>query len=589
MKLIPEQKRFVREHFQDMSVKEMAGHLGVEPKDVRWAMAELGLVPQEVREREEREGLQRSRAWRRERWRQRLGSLKRAGPGFLLMGGLALVVRSIQLILVADDPALAEPTGIADVYHQWGILVAQGDWLSRWEPVFYHPPVYAYFLGLVYAVAGPSPFLVGLLQVLLSAVTAGLVLLLGRRIFGPVCGLLAGAMAVVYGMFIHQVGMLVPETLVVFLTTAVLVALVGAMQRPKWWRWLWSGLLLGLLVAARGPLWLFVPLALVAVLTWFRPGEAKRWVPAWLLFLAGFALGLSPLPLHNRLVGGEWVTLTASFGPDLYTGNHRGSDGMADRPPVYRGRELGRSPSEIRTSYARIAGRSAGPKGAAPGAISKFWVKASLDDMGADKGSYFELLWRKIRIYFNAHEGPAARPWASQGDGPGIGKLGLPFGAIAPLALLGLVISIRGFRKRGVLVWFVLAHLIGLLVFWVDARYRLPLVPVMLVYAAAMLRWLWQKASKRRWVPLGISLVMAAGAYVACWMPLPEAPAQAAAKPAAVRPAKPVAPPAPSPGPAAPEQHGAAESPKPLPAGLDPPNGEPGSIRLAPPESSIPK
>jgi len=579
MKLIPEQKRFVREHFEDMSVREMAGHLGVEPKDVRWAMAELGLVPKEVQERQEREGRQRSRAWRRERWRQRLGALRRAAPGFWLVTGLALVVRLIQLVFAADSPLLLQPSGIAGVYHQWGLLLAGGDWASRFEPVFYHPPAYAYLLGVVYSIAGPSPLAVCILQVIMSSVTAGLVLLLGRRVFGPVSGLVAGVGAIVYGMFVFEACFVLPATLVVLLSAGGLVALVGAMQRPHPLRWLWSGLLLGLLTAARGPLVVFLPLALAAVLTWFGSKAAKRWIPAWFLLLSGAGLAIAPVILHNGLVGAEWTSLTASFGPDLYTGNHRGADGMAEASPVYQGRALAQQPDELRSAYARIAGRDGGAKAGSAVGRSRFWIGKALDEIRKDKILYINLLYRKLRIYFSAHELPADRYWASPGTGPGLAGSLLPFGLVAPLALLGLLISIRGFRKRGVLVWFVLAHLIGLLVFWVDARHRLPVVPVMLVYAAAMLRWLWQKAAKRKWLPLLVSVTLAAGGYVVSWWPLPPAPVIPAAKPAAAKPAA-VAP--------APEPHTDPSMDAPGP-GLDPPPGQPGSIRLPPPGASIPQ
>ena len=43
----------------------------------------------------------------------------------------------------------------ADFYHTWARQIAAGDWIGR--EVFYANPLYAYFLGLVYRLLGPSP------------------------------------------------------------------------------------------------------------------------------------------------------------------------------------------------------------------------------------------------------------------------------------------------------------------------------------------------------------------------------------------------------------------------------------------------
>ena len=70
---------------------------------------------------------------------------------------LALCLRLAYLWETARGP-FGEPSYLpidARLYHAWAI-----DWLAgTWPPpqTYYRPPLYTWFVGLVYAVAGPHP------------------------------------------------------------------------------------------------------------------------------------------------------------------------------------------------------------------------------------------------------------------------------------------------------------------------------------------------------------------------------------------------------------------------------------------------
>jgi hypothetical protein len=67
---------------------------------------------------------------------------------------------------------------------------------------------------------------------------------------------------------------------------------------------------------------------------------------------------------------------------------------------------------------------------------------------------------KTLKLYFSAHESDWELSGGPDGElGTHSTAMGVGFGVILPLGFLGLLVSIRGFRKRGLLVWFVLLHL----------------------------------------------------------------------------------------------------------------------------------
>jgi tetratricopeptide (TPR) repeat protein len=90
------------------------------------------------------------------------------------------------------------------------------------------------------------------------------------------------------------------------------------------------------------------------------------------------------------------------------------------------------------------------------------------------------------------------------------GLIDLPFGLIAPLALAGMVLA---WRRReghgaGLLALFVFSYMVGVVLFFVNARFRLPVVPFLLPFAAYILWVIFQKGRPARLIlPLGLVVI----------------------------------------------------------------------------------
>jgi len=300
------------------------------------------------------------------------------------------------------------------------------------------------------------------------------------------------------------------------------VMLVEGMRRPRWYLWIIAGLSLGLSACARGNVLLFAPLAVLALMLHFGFSNWKKWLPAGLWLTLATIVAIAPVSLHNYFVGGDFVPLTSNAGANLFIGNNSHSDGIYMRSPRYKNRPMGLSVRDQQANFPAVARQELGRDDLSPSEVSSFWVGKTLEEIGANPGGWLRLVGNKLKYFVNAYEVPNNRNIYFSKRFSLILRLPLPgWGLIFPLALIGMFLSWRGLRKRFVLIGFFAAHLLALLAFFVNARYRLVVTPVLVMYAAAMLRWLFVNLRKRRIKAVSLAAVCLALAYFASYQSVP--------------------------------------------------------------------
>jgi len=518
-RLTRKQKKYIRESYPGKSVKKIAKHLGVPPRLVRQGLRELGLEELGPYDEPDKDAAE---AGKFRKLLSKLSVLESYRVGFILVVGLAFLLRLIHLLEVMDTPFFRHLHTDPFMYHHWAIQITEGDWAGRSNPVFYLGPLYPYFLAVIYSILGPSTFAAGFIQVLLAAASCGLVYHLGRQMFGPVAGLLAGLLAAFYGMFIFFSSLILGATLIIFFNLLMLVMLVSGLQKPAWWKWVLAGVFFGLSAAARGNVVLFGPLAGLGIVLYFGFRAWKKWVPAGVFLTLAFVVTIAPLGLHNWLVGDDFVPLTSSAGANFFIGNNAHSDGIYMRNARYKGRPMGLSVRDQQVNFPEVAKKELEDDDLKPSEVSSFWVDKTFEEIGADFGRWLGLLGNKLKYYFNAYEVPNNRNYYFSKRFSVLLSMPLvTFGLILPLALLGMVLSWRGFRKRSMLIFFFIAHLVALAAFFINARYRLVVVPVFLVYAGAMLRWFYVQFKKKSWTRLGVVISILALVYAFVYHQVP--------------------------------------------------------------------
>src|SRR5262249_48442352 len=127
----------------------------------------------------------------------------------------ALTLRLIHLVQISHAPFFDVLMGDARGYDEWARQIAAGDWIGK--EVFYQAPLYPYFLGVIYAVAGHSLMAVRVVQAVVGAGACVCLAIAGRRFFGPLTGIIAGGALAAYAPAIFFDGVIQKSTLDVFL------------------------------------------------------------------------------------------------------------------------------------------------------------------------------------------------------------------------------------------------------------------------------------------------------------------------------------------------------------------------------------
>jgi 4-amino-4-deoxy-L-arabinose transferase-like glycosyltransferase len=185
--------------------------------------------------------------------------------------------------------------------------------------------------GAVYYLTGGVHVKAALLLVaLLGTGTILLTYLLGRRLAGPVAGLIGALLAATYPAFIDNTGRLLAEPVALFWLPAAMLAFLWASDGGRPWRWLLPGALLGLTTLTRPEYLPFVAVfAVLALLrVWRGHGTSLRaGVAAGALVVAAFCCVLAPWTIRNAIVLDRFVPVTTGGGKALFVATYLPGDG----------------------------------------------------------------------------------------------------------------------------------------------------------------------------------------------------------------------------------------------------------------------
>ncbi len=401
-------------------------------------------------------------------------------------------------------------------YHRWGLRIAGGDWLGR--EAFEMSPLYAYLLGFLYRLFGDTPVVPQLIQCVLAALVCGLLVLVGRRAFGKTEGAIAGAAFALYAPALFYDGQVMKTSLEISLTALMTFAffLAGLDAPYPRKRWIFAGgVLLGLTALSRENILVAAPV-LLAWVVWPRRGYGtKAKALAALVLIVATTLPILPATVRNVAVARELVLVSALGGENFYTGNNMIASGRYVPPPFVRP-----DPAYEHEDFRREAERRTG-RPLTRREASDYWFKEGLRFIAGHPGRYLWLLWDKLAVFWNDFERPDNfsfynfRRFSSLLNGPL-----LHFAWVAPLGLLGIALSARGWRRFVPLYITLGAYVGSALIFFTQSRYRMPAVPILCLFAANAVVVLAGAIRRRRWAPLvgSVPLLALLAAFV-LWDP----------------------------------------------------------------------
>lgn len=400
-------------------------------------------------------------------------SIRGYGSLWLVLG-LGFALRVAYVFEIDQSPLFFYPAVDSETYTHQAERIAAGNWLYAGQGPFWQPPLYPYVLA-AFKTLFPDWFfhVVRLFQALLGALVCGMAWWIGRYLFNGTVGLIAGMLVALSGSLIFFDGELLPASLATFLNMAALVALLCAWRYPTVGRFAICGVALGTAAVTVPTVLLFAAAVPVGLLRKFanRQGGILAAV-----FLVGLALPIAPVAARNYAVGGDAVLISYNMGINFYIGNNAEYERTVAIRPGWEWDELVALPAQsgitrpseksayfMRRAWDYIAADTAGWTALMVGKLAQFWHG---DEQGRNQPIYF---WRNDSTVLSATLWKAG--------------IAFPFGLVAPMALWGLLMSLRRVGPTWPAVY-ALSYWLAVALFFVAARYRVPALPVLAVFAA---------------------------------------------------------------------------------------------------------
>lgn len=414
---------------------------------------------------------------------------------------IAFALRFAFYYQMAKSPIADMVIEDSKVYNDWARRIAGGEWVG--SEVFYALPLYPYFLGLIYTIFGYHLQLAKFIQVLLGTLNCFLLFRLGRRLFNPVVALLAAFFMAGYSWLVVYDSAILSPVLIIFLNLSVLLLLHYLKEKNKGWAaWLGGGLLVGLTTAASAHILLFAPLVIIWLLSSFPSVSWRKKSTAAATFLFGVIAVIGLITCRNWQVGRDFVPLTAHGGINFFIGNNPHSRGVFEPPPILRS-----GGATLRDDSVKLAQKALG-RPLKPSEVSAYWFDQGRQFIKTRPGLYLRLLWKKFVIFWDGLEiADVIHPYFFESYAPVVKLPLFIFRVIAPLALLGIFLSWKLRKKLLLLYLFVSAYMLSTVLYFINSRYRLPLVPLLMLFGAYTVYWWWEKAREKKLHLILVSLI----------------------------------------------------------------------------------
>jgi len=405
----------------------------------------------------------------------------------LLMFGLAIrVVYHLQYSgsIFWGDLSIDE-----HLHHAWALYIADGNLVG--DAVFFRAPLYAYFLALIYWLSGADMHAVLIIQHLVGIATGYLLYRLTKKMFSYTTGVLALAFYVLSPIFVYFEGQLLLDFLILPLTLTAFIFLHRGLTDDRRASWILSGVFFGLAALTRPNVLFFMFFLGIWLLMYIAKKNGVRTALLKVAMVTVVAAAMiAPVTVRNYVLSGDVVLVSSQGGINFYLGNNRDADGVSAYMPG-----LG-----FDWEYAdciHIAEEAEG-KALSASQVSTYWYKQGIKFALDDPEMFLPLLIKKIYLLVNNHEISNNRDISFVFDKIWIvWILPVSLWILLPLALVG-AIARRHNTWTGLLALYILTYSFTILLFFINSRFRLPVLVFLPVLAALGIEALVEAISRKR-------------------------------------------------------------------------------------------
>lgn len=331
--------------------------------------------------------------------------------------------------------------------------------ISSPDRIAYRPPLYPLFLSGIYFLFGDGYWPIRIIQSILDALTCIMVYFLGRSVFGNRTGKIASSICAIYPFFIFFTGFELTETLFIFLLVGTVFLWLKVKDSSSIEKPILAGIASGLTVLCRPSALSFFLLSFVILFFLWRKKCGKLGI-----LLVFTILTILPWSIRNFCHFRRFVPLTTMTGSSFWEGNNPYSSGG---PCQYWPEEIKRL-SEVERD--------------------RYLTNATLKVIKKDPLRFLRLLGGKFVRFWNIV--PNYEGFSS----PLYNLVSLfSYLSVIITAIWGIFLTRKMWRRFLIFYLLFASFTFTHMVFVGSVRYRVPIMPFMVIFSAYTLDWIYTK------------------------------------------------------------------------------------------------
>ncbi len=397
---------------------------------------------------------------------------------------IALALRLFYFVELMDNPMPQFMAQGVD-FDQYNFItlareIREKGWMGESFAGF--SPTYGYFLAAIFALFGEHINAVFLIQLLFGVFNVFMFYKTARLIFDSErIGIAAALMACLYAPFIYYEGSILRAGLIpgINLLSFYLLALAEKRKDNRFYSL--GGFCVGLSVALRPNL---IPCFIVLYFLFLLPRTFRQKSKILTLFIIGFLIAVAPISLRNKAIGHD--VGIAKPGPTIFwLGNSYDTAGV------------GLTRTATQQQLAEESGHD----------VVKT-LQIFIREINKYPEDYAALYWRKFKMFFNDYEIPGNMNFYLFKENSIALRLAfLNFGIVCALGLLGMAVLLKHGKQNSLLFTYIIGLSFFVLIFHIQSRYRMPVMPFFILFAAYGIDFLYQTFSSKKFRVLSIAFV----------------------------------------------------------------------------------
>lgn len=458
---------------------------------------------------------------------------------------MALALRAGYLVELRQSPDFDSPVLDPQLNDYWARAMVSGDWTPpahapdpelRAAP-FGRPPGYPYVLAAIYAVFGLGYDAPRLVQMAFGALNVVLLYVFARALYGRAAGIFAALLLMGCWPCVYFEGELNSPVFEVTLLLLLLHTLRRWVLTSNAAYAVLAGVVLGGFALIRPNAMLLGP----AAASWMildatggagneSPGKGPGWrrrIGAAALLLAASAVTVSPAIIRNYRMSGDFVFISYYGGVNAYIGNNPESDGVSPKIPELRA--LSGLDTWNCFSYPQLVRGMALKRGDASfdfAAASRYFYDRALQFIRSEPLEALALTARKAAFFLGPAEVSDSKEVALERLRSRVLRTLPGFAVLLGLAVGGLFVlfcfGVPGGGNRAApqllraSMLLAFAYFLSVLPFFVTARYRVPVLPVLALLGGCGVSVLVRLALRGCWTSLGAAAAATALLFLLC-------------------------------------------------------------------------